>query len=500
VSEDTPSQSPPLAPFGLLRVLVIDDDQVDRERVRRMLPKADVDATVLEEEDPTVALRTLPQLAPDVVLLDYDFPRHDGMSVLRDLRDLDAAIPVIVLTGHDETFLAVALMKAGAVDYIPKAALSPQRLSQSIRHAQRLRAAEFATRAAQEALRVSEEFNRRVLDSIVDCIKVLDLEGRLLSMSSAGQRALGVSDFAKVRGQSWLDLWPAEHREAAEAALAAARSGSMGQFVGRCPTLDGKPLWWDVRLTPMRGPDGRPERLLAVSRDISEQRKRAEFEQQLIGIVSHDLRNPVSAMLMGATILSQTLPADAPQLKVVSRIKNSGDKAARLIRDLLDFTQMRVGGGIPVHRTRSDVHEVVSHAVEELRQKHPDRALTHEASGDVVGLWDADRLSQVVSNLVHNALAYSPPDSPVVVSSQRIGDEATIAVHNAGDPIPESVIPTLFEPFKRGVRKHDPERSIGLGLFIVQELVKAHGGAVRVSTSARDGTTFTVTLPVEPTS
>ena len=152
-----PNSSPP--PVLGIRVLVIDDDEVDRERVRRMLSRTDMEASLLEEEDPVVAVRTLTRLAPDIVLLDYNFPREDGLSVLRDIRELDPAIPVIVLTGHDETYLAVELMKAGAVDYIPKSALSQQRLAQSIRHAQRLRA--------------SEEFNRRILDSIVDCIKVL---------------------------------------------------------------------------------------------------------------------------------------------------------------------------------------------------------------------------------------------------------------------------------------------------------------------------------------
>ena len=484
--------SPP--PIGL-RLLVIDDDEIDRERVRRMLPKADIEATLLEEEDPIVALRSIARMAPDIILLDYNFPRHDGLSLLRDIRDIDATIPVIVLTGHDETYLAVELMKAGAVDYIPKAALSPQRLSQSIRHAQRLHASEFAARAAQEALRASEEFNRRILDSIVDCIKVLDLEGNLTSMNPAGQRMFGVRDFNSVRGASWLEFWSGEHRRKAEEALASAQSGCVGEFAGSCATLEGKELWWDVRLTPMKGPDGRPERLLAVSRDITEQRKRAEFEQQLIGIVSHDLRSPIAAMLTGASLLEGSFPAESPLLRVVERINRSGEKAIRLIRDLLDFTQMRVGGGIPVHRAPADLHAICRHAVEEIQQKHPERSIQHQTSGDGTGSWDADRLAQVVSNLTQNAVAYSPVGSPVVVRSERRGAELIMSVHNEGSAIPESVIPTLFQPFKRGVRKHDPERSIGLGLFIVHEIVKAHGGSVHVQSAAAVGTTFTVVLP-----
>jgi sigma-B regulation protein RsbU (phosphoserine phosphatase) len=476
-------------------ILVIDDDEIDRERVRRLLAQAAIVATVLEEEDPVVALATLQRERPDVVVLDYSFPRHDGLMVLRDLRELDASVPVLVLTGFDETALAVELMKAGAVDYLAKNGLTAQRLGQSVRHAVRLRDSEFAARAAEEALRASEEFNRRILDASPDCIKVLDLDGRLLSMSAGGQRAFGVDDFSRVRGRSWLEFWNDEHRRLAEAALREAQSGGTGHFVGHCPTLDGRPLWWDVLVTPMLGADGKPERLLTVSRDVTEQHRRSEFEQQLIGIVSHDLRNPIHAMMMAGTLLSEELSDDSHHGKLARRVVRSGRRAAKLIRDLLDFTQIRLGGGLPVQKQDANVHAICQQVVDELLIQHPDRNLVHHAEGDGRGQCDPDRVAQIIGNLAHNALAYSPAGTPVTLHSHGAGERLRIEVHNLGTPIPDEVRTTLFQPFKRGVRRNEPDRSIGLGLFIVHQIASAHGGTVDVESSERGGTTFRVELP-----
>lgn len=478
-----------------IRVLVVDDDAVDRERVRRFLEKAALDATVLEESDPTAAIASLSRLAPDVVVLDYNFPKYDGLSALQEIRARDSLTPVIVMTGMDDAVLAVELMKAGAVDYLPKMGLTPQRLGHSIRHALRLRTVDQARRTAEEALRASEEFNRRVLDASHDCIKVLDLEGKLLSMSPGGLRILAIKDFDEVKGSSWLDFWQGDHRRAAENALSDARGGGVGRFIGFGPSQDGRPLWWDVLITPIFDAGGRPERLLAVSRDVTDQRRQAEFEQQLIAIVSHDLRNPISAMMMAGGLLLKHLPPESPQAKTAARVVNSGNRATRLIRDLLDFAQVRLGGGLPIERQETDIHLVCRQTVDELALNHPERSIIHTQEGEGFGKWDPDRMAQVVGNLTRNAVTYSPPGTPVSVRSTDRRTGIRLEVHNEGRPIPADVIPTLFQPFKRGERKSDPDRSIGLGLFIVREIVAAHGGLVHVQSTEDAGTTFAVELP-----
>ena len=477
-----------------VRILIVDDDEIDRQSVVRLLPKAGIEAVVTELAEPALALAEVRKNDFDLVILDYSFPRDDGLAVLQSIQALDSGVPVIMLTGHDDTALAVELMRAGAVDYIPKGSLSAPRLTQSVAHALRLRAAEVARRTAQEALRASEEFSRRVLESSHDTIEVLDLDGNLLVTSSAEKKPAASDDPARDR--TWLERWGGgAGRRAAEQSIAEASAGRTGRFQGVRTTRGGEFLWWDVVVTPVLGSDGKPDRLLAVSRDVTEQKQQTEFEQQLIGIVSHDLRNPISAMVMAGMLLQERLPPGSPTVDIAERVVNSGQRAMRLIRDLLDFTQVRSSHGLPIERRSSNLHQICKQVVDETALANPDRTIVHEASGEGNGSWDPDRLAQVVGNLTRNALSYSPAQSTVRVRSFGYGPTVSLEVHNEGEPIPEDVVPTLFRPFKRSSRRFDSDRSIGLGLFIVREVVTSHRGTVNVKSTATNGTTFQVELP-----
>jgi signal transduction histidine kinase len=133
--------------------------------------------------------------------------------------------------------------------------------------------------------------------------------------------------------------------------------------------------------------------------------------------------------------------------------------------------------------------------VEEVRLAHPDREVRVVSSGDGTGEWDGDRLAQVITNLVNNALAYSPPGTPVRVETRGVDGSVLLGVHNAGRPIPPELLPHLFEPMTRGRSGDSGSRSIGLGLFIVANIVHAHGGTIEVRSEEGEGTTFTVKLP-----
>jgi signal transduction histidine kinase/CheY-like chemotaxis protein len=230
--------------------------------------------------------------------------------------------------------------------------------------------------------------------------------------------------------------------------------------------------------------------------DQEELRRRTEFEQQLIGIVSHDLRNPLGAITMAAGLLQVSPGLNERQLKAAHRIASSCERATRLIRDFLDFTQARLGTGIPLKPRPMDLHEVTRHVVDEVRQAHPHREVHLETSGEGQGEWDPDRISQVLTNLVGNALAYSPPNTPVRVTTSNEPGFALLQVHNHGTPISPELLPRLFEPLTRGSPTEGQQsRSIGLGLYIVREILRGHGGSVEVASSVETGTTFSVRLP-----
>ena len=166
-----------------------------------------------------------------------------------------------------------------------------------------------------------------------------------------------------------------------------------------------------------------------------------------------------------------------------------------MISDLLDLTRARLAGAIPITRGRTDLQQVCEERDAGGSDGHPDAVLRLETSGNLVGDWDADRLAQVVSNLLGNAIQHGG-GTPVTVTAREDGDAVTLAVHNGGAPIPPEAMPLIFEPLARGQAENTHGLdSIGLGLFIARAIVSAHGGDIHVSSSSEDGTTFTVRLP-----
>ncbi|WP_460423243.1 sensor histidine kinase [Pseudomonas sp. ZL2] len=221
---------------------------------------------------------------------------------------------------------------------------------------------------------------------------------------------------------------------------------------------------------------------------------RALFAEQMIGIVSHDLRNPLSAIRMAAEVLSRR-DRDAKSIQMLGHISHSVERAQRLVADLLDFTLVQVGRGISVACAPLNFHEVVADCLKEIRLSFPKSDLVHVHSGQGDFFADSDRLYQMIGNLTANAIAYGTEGSTVTVSTHIKDDIAAISVHNFGTPIPAALLENLFEPMIRGSHDNAELRSVGLGLFIVREIVKAHQGEITVSSNAEQGTTFTAVFP-----
>ncbi|WP_240787099.1 PAS domain-containing sensor histidine kinase [Ramlibacter rhizophilus] len=226
----------------------------------------------------------------------------------------------------------------------------------------------------------------------------------------------------------------------------------------------------------------------------AEAKDRALLAEQMVGIVSHDLRNPLQTIQMGAGVLLHGEHTEQQAL-ILGRIVRAGERARRLISELLDFTQARLGHGISVHVQSLDLHALVRDVLEELRQAFPERALVHEPLGAGPCAADGERIAQLVGNLVGNAMTYGDPEAPVTVRTQVGPEGFRVAVHNSGAAIPAEVQARMFEPLVRGTTADSATRSIGLGLFIVREIAKAHGGQVTVESATGRGTTFTASIP-----
>lgn len=220
-----------------------------------------------------------------------------------------------------------------------------------------------------------------------------------------------------------------------------------------------------------------------------------------LGVLGHDLRTPLSAILLGADVLLRTDELGTRATKIASRIYTSVKRASHIVGDLLDFTRSQIGGGIPIHRVSLDIAPVFERIIDESRAVYPEADIQIELVESVRGQFDGARLEQVFSNLIGNAVQHGADHSPIKVKLGSEGNSFLFSVHNMGKPISKDVLPFIFNPMGRyspeASTENGPYASLGLGLFIVEQIVSAHNGSIEVLSTPEDGTEFIVKIPVQ---
>jgi PAS domain S-box-containing protein len=253
---------------------------------------------------------------------------------------------------------------------------------------------------------------------------------------------------------------------------------------------------------PLRDHSGKIVGVIGAATDITEQQQtqqqlteELEFRERMMGILGHDLRNPLGTVIMAADLLlrGQELPPTARNHLV--RVRRAAGRMQEMIDTLLDFTRARFMGSVPVSRVPGDLAEISRGAIEEMHLAWPDYAIELEVHGDTRGEWDPARMSQTITNLVTNAISYGRDGTAVQVTIEGDARDVDVKVHNHGRPIAPESIPMLFQPFRRGVPEDRSPGGLGLGLYIVKEIVQAHEGSIGVESNAQAGTTFTMHLP-----
>lgn len=220
-----------------------------------------------------------------------------------------------------------------------------------------------------------------------------------------------------------------------------------------------------------------------------------EMLAQMVPIIAHDLRTPLSVVNTGLHLLQHESLSETGQ-KAIARMSSSLQRADRMVRQLMDYSEIREHGSLSLDLRKVDLERLCTDAIAELRNQRPKRDIRLEAQS-LDGWWDRDRLLQALSNLISNALEHGSPESPITVRATSEGSEAYVSVHNEGPSIPTQVRPHLFDAFSR-LGDHERKGSIGLGLFITDQIVRGHGGRMELRSSEEHGTTFTMVLPRHP--
>lgn len=239
----------------------------------------------------------------------------------------------------------------------------------------------------------------------------------------------------------------------------------------------------------------REQQMEVTEAALRHERERAEQREQFIAVLGHDLRNPLFAIEAGAQLL---LRRDASERSrtVLEHIVSCSHRATRLVEDVLDFARGQLGAGLQVQAVPCpQLASTLRHVVDELQHVHPQRELRLQV-GELAGVQcDSERLGQMFSNLLSNAIVHGAPNAPVTVHAGCHAGQFVLSVHNEGEPIAPELFGKLFEPFSR-LAKAPSRNGLGLGLYIAQQIAHAHGGAIEVASSRAHGTLFTFRQPL----
>ncbi len=497
-------------PVGAARraTIVLADDNADmRDYVSRLLGERwDVEA-VSDGDAALAAVRVRP---PDLVLTDVMMPGLDGFGLLREIRS-DPSLrltPVILLSARAGEEATAEGLGAGANDYIVKPFSARELL---VRVASRLAVAEIAreAHAVEEAARTelarllakaeaSERQFRELVENLPELAWTARPDGHIDFYNRRWYEYTGTT-FDEVQGWGWKALHdPAKLGAVIDKWQHSIESGEPFEMEFPLRAADGTFRWFLTRVSPFRDAEGRVVRWFGSNTDIDERRRNDDFKEIFLGILGHDLRNPLSSILTTARVLTMREDTPAEIHKRMDRVVLSGVRMQRMIEQLLDLTRARLAGGIPIELSATELPllPILSKIADEMRVAHPQAMIEVHVEDLAAARIDPDRFEQAISNLLGNAVAHGDAKRPIrMVLGSREKGGASVAVHNWGEPISPDFLPLLFNPFARVDKSGGRSVGLGLGLYISERIVDAHGGKLNVKSSLEAGTQVEIFIP-----
>jgi PAS domain S-box-containing protein len=496
-------------------VLLVDDDPDDQLLTRDLLEdveparyRLDVVSTYEEGRE------ALASREHDVVLLDYHLGERTGLELLQEGLGLGCTAPLILLTGLGDRTVDEAAIRAGAADYLVKGQITPALLERAIRHA-------LERARTLQALRESEERFRLLVQSVEDyAIFMLSPDGRISTWNTGAERLTGYSA-EEIVGRSFDRLYVEQDRQRRlpEHLLRVAADQGRAEHEGWRARRDGSRFWASAIITALNNQQGRPAGFVNVVRDMTEQKRaeeqraklireqaaRAEAEamvrarDEFLTVAAHELKTPLTSVL-GAVQIAQHHLARDPEVNLerLARTLALGERQAlklgRLINTLLDVSRIQAGR-LHLEVQEVDLVPLVAGVVEAARAQGTEHSLTLHAPAALWARVDALRLEQVVTNLVDNAIKYSPDGGLIEVELiQPDAETVCLSVRDQGVGIPPSERERVFEQFYRA-HGESHLSGMGVGLFVSRQIVQLHGGSIAAESRPGGGTCFIVRLP-----
>ncbi len=483
-----------------VQILLVEDDPEERALTSRALTGGGWRVTEAVSEG--AALMALRKGGNFVVLLGLGLPDVDRRELLARIAAEHAETATVIVIGADDVAVAIDAMQRGASDYVVK---RPDH-----RHLDHLRHVVGRTlerrQLVQERNRYRDEMEALAvaLRGTTDGVATLDPVGRVTFVNRALAAAWKQPESAVV-GRL---LGEFVHMPSDESALGdvLAAVGERGRWSGELRTRGVEPPRgvWDVTLTPIRCPDG-PRRgahtgsrtVVAIFRDVSERHEVEQLRADFLSMITHDIKVPLTVILGYTEMLTdpEPPPGQIPP-DILTRIRESGETIHALVCNFLDLSRIEAGR-MTLDPRPFDVREMLAHALEHYESTARRKGIVLALEGERLPPLVADeaQLSRVVTNLLANAIKYTPRGGRVTVAVARANGHAEVAFRDTGRGIPADELPHLFEKYRR-VREAKRTEGTGLGLFIAKTIVDAHGGDIRVESTPGVGSTFTLLLPL----
>ena len=471
-----------------VRVLVIDDDEDDYVMIRDMLQQVGgAPAAVDWAPSYEAGLDGFREAVHDVYLLDYRLGGRTGLDLFREVHGKKQRAPVILMSGHGNHVVDMAAMRDGFSDYIPKERIGPSLLEHSIRYA--------IMRKRTEA----EQRLGAIVESSHDAVIRLDLDGTIKSCNAGAYRVFGLLS-PNVIGQPLACIERADAQGVIAALLDRVREEEDVDRVDiSVQKADGTAIDVSAQVSAIRGEHGAVEGFSVIAHDITERKRARERRDRFVAVASHELRTPMTTILGFAELLLTRDESAAVQHDWLRMIHDEGLRMKAIINDMLDVA--RINEGFEIRSEPTGILAILETVVADARGRAPDHAVLVDGDPSLpLVIGDPQKLTQVFSNLVDNAIKYSPNGGDVLVSAQL--DPASrcvvVSVADQGLGISEEEQRNLFTTFHRVQRAETINiGGTGLGLYIVKGLTEMMNGKIWVEGVRDQGTTFYVALPAE---
>lgn len=477
------------------RVLVVEDDVGVATLQRRQLQRAGYQVEVATSTGE--ALDIVRQGATNLIVLDLKLGTASGLDFYEQLRSEGWNIPAVLVTGFADQAVAIRALRAGVRDFVPKThdyleylPVSVDRIVAQVRVERRL---------VESELRLAS-----IIGTTLDAIVMCDDQFRVVMFNRSAEELFGVTA-AEALEQPIDRFMPGLELPARAHDRPGSRVGAMRQrreVTGR--RREGTLVALEVSITDVIVNGSRL--FTVIARDVSE-RKRIEAElreadrrkDEFLGMLAHELRNPLAAVMTAGEVLHRRAE-NADELKLTAVIRRQTRALARMVDDLLDVSRVTLGK-IELAREPLLLSELVTRAADANREAVANAKLTLQVEVESAPVWldgDLTRLEQVLTNLINNAVKFTPPGGTLTLRAGREGDQAVIRVKDTGVGIEPGLVPRVFELFVQGDTSLARAKSgLGIGLALVRKLVELHGGEVSAaSDGVGKGAEFTITLPI----